>query len=68
VPASNPFTDVSPHDEGAPVNTYTDPTTNASGTSEPVATHVALVVVGALVGVYVLRATGFKFVVAGSVG
>jgi hypothetical protein len=55
---------------GGAVNPYAgnDSATNAAGTAEPVATHVALVVAFALLGVYVLRVTGFKFVVAGSVG
>ncbi len=43
-------------------------THNAAGTSDNVALHVAMIVAFALVGVYVLRASGFKFVVAGSVG
>lgn len=46
----------------------TDGGVNAAGTSESVATHVAAVIAFALLGVYVLRASGFKFVVAGSVG
>lgn len=41
---------------------------NAAGTSENVAMHVALIAAAALIGVYVLRQSGFKFVVAGSVG
>ena len=55
---------------GASVNPYetTDNAINAAGTQEPLATHVAAVVAVALIGVYVLRMTGFKFVVAGSVG
>jgi hypothetical protein len=42
--------------------------TNAAGTQEALAMHVAAVVVLALLGVYVLRGTGFKFVVAAGVG
>lgn len=38
--------------------------TNAAGTQEALAMHVAAIVVFALLGVYVLRGTGFKFVVA----
>lgn len=41
---------------------------NAAGTSENVALHVAALVAFALIGVYVLRQSGFKFVVAGGVG
>jgi hypothetical protein len=48
--------------------TGSDNAVNASGTSEAVAAHVAVVIAFALIGVYVLRASGFKFVVAGSVG
>lgn len=43
-------------------------TVNAAGTSENVALHVAAVIAFALVGVYLLRQSGFKFAVAGSVG
>lgn len=43
-------------------------TTNAAGTSENVAMHVAALVAFALIGVYLLRQSGFKFAVAGSVG
>jgi hypothetical protein len=52
------------------VNPYetTDNAVNAAGTDEPLAVHVAALVAFALLGVYVLRMTGFKFVVAGSVG
>ena len=51
---------------GGAVNPYggTVNSTNAAGTSEPLAAHVAAVIAFALLGVYVLRATGFKFVVA----
>lgn len=41
---------------------------NAAGTSENVALHVAAVIAFALVGVYILRQSGFKFVVAGGIG
>lgn len=41
---------------------------NAAGTSENVAMHVALMVATAMIGVYVLKQSGFKFVVAGKVG
>lgn len=41
---------------------------NAAGTSEDVALHVALIAAFALVGVWALRSSGFKFVVAGSIG
>jgi hypothetical protein len=43
-------------------------TVNAAGTAENLALHVALLVAFAMIGVYVFRASGFKFVVAGSVG
>ena len=42
----------------------TDNSTNAAGTSESVALHVALLVTTALLGVYLFRASGFRFVVA----
>lgn len=42
--------------------------TNAAGTSENIAMHIAFIVALALIGVYVFRASGFKFVVAGSIG
>lgn len=41
---------------------------NAAGTAENLALHVAMIVAFALVGVYLLRASDFKFVVAGSIG
>ena len=54
---------------GRIVNTMGSPNaSNAAGTAENVAMHVALIVALAMVGVYVLRQSGFKFVVAGSVG
>lgn len=57
-------------DRGSVVNPYqgTVNDTNAAGTQEAVAAHVAVVIIFALVGVYVLRGTGFKFVVAAGVG
>lgn len=42
--------------------------TNAAGTAENTAMHVALLVAVAGIGVYVLRQTGFRFVVAAGVG
>ena len=42
--------------------------TNAAGTAENVALHVALIVAAAMIGVYVLRASGFRFVAAGGLG
>lgn len=53
-------------DGGGGMNPYqgTVNDTNAAGTQEALAMHVAAIVVLALVGVYVLRGTGFKFVVA----
>lgn len=53
-------------DGGRAVNPYQGSANdvNAAGTSEHVAAHVAAVVIFALLGVYALRATGFKFVVA----
>lgn len=79
MPAVNPFIDGAaalhgapsvPHVAGALVNPYQaqDTQVNAAGTTEAVAVHVAVVIAFALIGVYVLRASGFKFVVAGSVG
>lgn len=55
---------------GGRVNPYegTVNQTNAAGSYEPVATHVAVIIAFALIGVWALRASGFKFVVAGSVG
>lgn len=41
---------------------------NAAGTSENVALHVAMLVAFALIGVYVFRASGFRFVMAASAG
>lgn len=41
---------------------------NAAGTAENVALHVAVIVALALVGVYVFKASGFRFVVAAGVG
>ena len=57
-------------DGGAAVNPWegTVNDTNAAGTQEALALHVAAIIVLALVGVYVLRGTGFKFVVAAGVG
>lgn len=49
---------------GAPTTSQT----NASGTSENVAMHVAVIVVLALLGVYALNKSGFRFVVAGGIG
>lgn len=56
--------------EGPRVNPYdgTASQQNAAGSAENLALHVAMIVAFALVGVYVFRASGFKFVVAGSVG
>lgn len=42
--------------------------TNAAGTQETLAAHVAMIIAVALAGVLVLRLTGFKFVVAAGVG
>jgi hypothetical protein len=42
--------------------------TNAAGTSENVAMHVAIIVALSLLGIYMLRQSGFKFVAAGSIG
>lgn len=42
--------------------------TNAAGTQENVAMHVAFIVALALIGVYALKQSGFKFAVAGSIG
>lgn len=55
---------------GGGVNPYqgTVNDTNAAGTQEAVASHVAILVVLAIAGVFVLRYTGFKFVVAAGVG
>lgn len=41
---------------------------NAAGTSENVALHLAILVIVALVGVYVLRQSGVRFAVAGGLG
>jgi hypothetical protein len=60
-PAQGPVDAVNPYE-----GTVND--TNAAGTQEAVAAHVAVLIVLALVGVYVLRGTGFKFVVAAGVG
>jgi hypothetical protein len=53
-----------------PVNPYADSSssTNAAGTAENLALHVAMVVAFALVGIYVLRQSGFRFVIAAGVG
>lgn len=37
---------------------------NAAGTAENVALHVGVIIAMALIGVYVLKASGFKFVLA----
>lgn len=58
---ANPLMDVNP--VGASQSTV-----NAAGTAENVALHVALIVAFAMVGVYIFRASGFRFVVAGGVG
>jgi hypothetical protein len=50
------------------MNSAANTATNAAGTSENVAMHVAIIVALALVGVYVLRQSGFRFVVAAGVG
>lgn len=42
--------------------------TNAAGTSENVAMHVAVIVALALIGVFVLRQSGFRFVVGAGAG
>jgi len=42
--------------------------TNAAGTSENVAMHVAVIVALALVGVFILRQSGFRFVVGAGAG
>jgi hypothetical protein len=57
-------------DGGGGMNPYegTVNDVNAAGTQEALAMHVAAVVVFALIGVYVLRAASFKFVVAAGVG
>lgn len=68
-PASTgPYTPLQP--AGDVVNPYqgTVNDTNAAGTQEPVAGHVAAVIAFALIGVFVLRAMSFKFVVAAGVG
>lgn len=41
---------------------------NAAGTSENVALHVASIITLALIGIYILRQSGFRFVAAGSIG
>lgn len=43
-------------------------TTNAAGTSENVAMHVAVIIVLALVGLFIFRQSGFRFAVAAGVG
>lgn len=51
------------------VNPYGAPTAqNAAGTQDDLAMHVAFIVAFAAIGVWALRASNFKFVVAGSVG
>jgi len=54
----------------AGVNPYTGTVndTNAAGTQEALAAHVAAVIAFALIGVFVMRWSGFKFVVAAGVG
>jgi hypothetical protein len=56
--------------QGAVVNPYqgTVNDTNAAGTQEAVAAHVAVIIIASVVGVFVLRALSFKFVVAAGVG
>jgi hypothetical protein len=49
---------------GVSMNQATPTNTNAAGTSENISMHVAVLVAIALIGVYVLRQSGFKFVVA----
>jgi hypothetical protein len=41
---------------------------NAAGTSENVAMHVAVIIALAVLGVWALQKSGFKFAVAGSIG
>lgn len=52
----------------AVMQTNSSTSVNAAGTSENVAMHVAFIVALALIGVYALRQSGFKFAVAGSIG
>lgn len=71
IPNQAPASAASYHpDGGGAVNPYSGTVndTNAAGTQEALAAHVAAVIAFALLGVFVLRATGFKFVVAGGVG
>ena len=41
---------------------------NAAGTVENAAVHVAVIIALALIGVYALRQTGFRFVLAAGAG
>lgn len=56
----------------AAVSMFTSPssqtTTNAAGTSENVAMHVAIIIALALVAIFVFRQSGFRFAVAAGVG
>jgi len=49
-------------------NSMSPDSTNAAGTSENVAMHVAVIVALALIGVFVLRQSGFRFVVGAGAG
>lgn len=51
-----------------PFSGGTGTTTNAAGTNENVAAHIALIIAVAIAGVFILRQSGFKFVVAGGIG
>lgn len=63
---TGPYT---PRPEGtAGMNPYPAQGMNAAGTDEPINQDVAALIIFLLLGVWALRATGFKFVVAASAG